>query len=116
MEIGPKRRLSSYRRYWKKKREKNDNDRGCKLPESSVREKNMEILCNVFLWFFYSTLAASAVALLVMVIQRLFHRHLSARLQHALWLIVLVRLLLPDFPSSPASIFNVATHIKMLFR
>lgn len=72
----------------------------------------MEILCNLFLWFFYSTLAASAVALLVMVIQRLFHRHLSARLQHALWLIVLVRLLLPDFPSSPASIFNVATHIK----
>ncbi|USG66543.1 M56 family metallopeptidase [Brevibacillus ruminantium] len=38
--------------------------------------------------------------------------NLSARLQHALWLIVLVRLLLPDFPSSPASIFNVATHIK----
>ncbi|MEJ8545578.1 M56 family metallopeptidase [Brevibacillus borstelensis] len=72
----------------------------------------MEILCNVFLWFFYSTLAASAVALLVMAIQKLFYRHLSARLQHALWLIVLLRLLLPDFPSSPASIFNIAAHIK----
>lgn len=72
----------------------------------------MEILCNIFLWFFYSTLAASTVALLVIAIQKLFHHHLSARLQHALWLIVLVRLLLPDFPNSDASIFNVALHIK----
>ncbi|MGK5509945.1 M56 family metallopeptidase [Brevibacillus formosus] len=72
----------------------------------------MEILCNIFLWFFYSTLAASTVALLVMTIQKLFHHHLSARLQHALWLIVLVRLLFPDLPNSSASIFNIALHIK----
>lgn len=77
-----------------------------------MRYKHMEILCDVFLWFFDSTLAASAVVLLVMAIQKLFRHRLSPRLQHALWLLVLVRLLLPDLPSSPASIFNVAATIK----
>ncbi|WP_054973032.1 M56 family metallopeptidase [Paenibacillus sp. A3] len=67
----------------------------------------MDILCGIFLWFCYSTLAASAVALLVMAIQALFRRHMSARMRHALWLIVLIRLLLPDFPNSPLSLFNM---------
>lgn len=60
-----------------------------------------------FLRFFDSTLGASVVALLVLAIKKLLHGRLSARIHHALWLIVLIRLLLPVFPNSPVSIFNV---------
>ncbi|TXK72435.1 M56 family metallopeptidase, partial [Paenibacillus sp. N3.4] len=67
----------------------------------------MNMICNIFLWFLYSTFAASVVALLVMAIQKLFHRFLSARIQHALWLIVCIRLLIPVFPNSDISIFNM---------
>ncbi|KZE74918.1 hypothetical protein AV654_28665 [Paenibacillus elgii] len=67
----------------------------------------MDMLCGIFLWLCYSTLAASAVALLVMALQTLFHRQMSPRMRHALWLIVLIRLLLPDFPNSPLSLFNM---------
>lgn len=67
----------------------------------------MEILCEIFIGLWYSTLAASAVALLVMAIQRLFRHRISARIRHALGLIVLVRLLLPVFPDSPVSLFHM---------
>lgn len=67
----------------------------------------MEILCEIFIGLWYSTLAASAVALLVMAIQALFRHRISARIRHALWLIVLVRLLLPVFPDSPVSLFHM---------
>ncbi len=67
----------------------------------------MEILCDMFIGLWYSTLAASAVALLVMTIQALFRGRSSARIRHALWLIVLVRLLLPVFPDSPVSLFHM---------
>ncbi|WP_442601944.1 M56 family metallopeptidase [Paenibacillus sp. KN14-4R] len=67
----------------------------------------MDTLVEIFKWFIESTLAVSAVILLVLVIQKLFKRHISARLQHALWMIVLIRLLLPVFPDSSVSLFNV---------
>lgn len=67
----------------------------------------MDIVCNIFVWFVYSTFAASIVALLVISIQKLFHRYMNARIRHALWLIVLIRLLLPVFPNSDVSIFNM---------
>lgn len=66
----------------------------------------MDMVSSIFLWFCYSTLAASAVGLLVIAIQALFRRQMSPRMRHALWLIVLIRLLLPDFPNSPFSLFN----------
>lgn len=66
----------------------------------------MDMVVDVFLWFFYSTLTASVVALLVMAVQKMFHRRMSARFRHLLWMIVLLRLLLPDFPDSPVSMFH----------
>ncbi len=67
----------------------------------------MDILCDVFMWFLYSTLMASAVALVVLAVQKLFQSRLTARIQHVLWLIVLLRLIVPDFPNSPVSMFHV---------
>jgi len=66
----------------------------------------MNLVSSIFSWFCYATLTASVVGLLVMAIQALFRRHLSPRMRHALWLIVLIRLILPDFPNSPVSLFN----------
>ncbi|MGF7047880.1 bla regulator protein BlaR1 [Paenibacillus sp. DS2015] len=71
----------------------------------------MTILCNVFLWFCNSTLMAGAVALLVMLVQKLFNRHLNPRIRQMLWLIVILRLLLPVLPSSSMSVFNAVDWI-----
>ncbi|MEJ8545262.1 M56 family metallopeptidase [Brevibacillus borstelensis] len=67
----------------------------------------MDILIRAFLWFVDATVAASVVLLLVMAVQRLLRRHLSLRLAHALWLLVLLRLLVPVFPESPVSVFHL---------
>ncbi|UFJ39004.1 M56 family metallopeptidase [Brevibacillus humidisoli] len=67
----------------------------------------MDILCSMFLWFLYATSSASIVVLVVMAIGRWFRPYISARLMHVLWLIVLLRLLVPVFPNSPVSIFHL---------
>ncbi|MEJ8545316.1 M56 family metallopeptidase [Brevibacillus borstelensis] len=65
------------------------------------------MLCGIFLWVLDATIGASLVALLVAAIKKIFHHRISARLHHALWLIVLIRLLFPFFPNSSVSIFNI---------
>lgn len=66
----------------------------------------MNITESLFSWFVASTLMASAVAVVVLAVQHLFRRRIHARLRHALWLIVLLRLMLPVLPQSPVSLFN----------
>ncbi|GAA0380890.1 M56 family metallopeptidase [Paenibacillus motobuensis] len=75
----------------------------------------MDIAERLFNWFVASTLMASAAAFVVLAVQHLFRRHIHARLRHALWLIVLLRLMLPVLPQSPVSLFNAVpawTEIK----
>ncbi|RKD27101.1 hypothetical protein BEP19_00580 [Ammoniphilus oxalaticus] len=67
----------------------------------------MHYLQLLFLWVVESSLAASVVILLVLAVQTIFRRYISPRLSHLLWLIVLIRLLVPVFPDSPVSIFNL---------
>jgi beta-lactamase regulating signal transducer with metallopeptidase domain len=50
---------------------------------------------------------AAVLAALVFVIVHLAGRRLSAGARHALWLLVLARLLLPATPASPVSVFNL---------
>ncbi|MCY9539028.1 M48 family metalloprotease [Paenibacillus thiaminolyticus] len=66
----------------------------------------MDIAERLFNWFVASTLMASAVAVVVLAVQHLFRRRIHARVRHALWLIVLLRLMLPVLPQSPVSLFN----------
>ncbi|WP_100244978.1 M56 family metallopeptidase [Brevibacillus brevis] len=65
------------------------------------------MLCDIFLWVFDATIGASLVAFMVIAIKKIFHHRISARLHHALWLIVLIRLLFPFLPNSSVSIFNI---------
>jgi beta-lactamase regulating signal transducer with metallopeptidase domain len=61
----------------------------------------------LFSWLFDATIKGSVVILLVAVVQLTFGRRVQARWRHALWLLVLVRLLLPAVPSSRWSLFNL---------
>ncbi|MCZ8521900.1 MULTISPECIES: M56 family metallopeptidase [Paenibacillus] len=67
----------------------------------------MTFLSTLFLWFLQSTISASLVILLVLLLRRVLQRWLRPRLLHLLWMIVMLRLLLPVLPGSPASMFNV---------
>lgn len=67
---------------------------------------NLTWLELVFTKVVEASLFASVLALLMFVIQFASRRHLSPAWRFALWVVVLLRLLLPDFPSSPWSIFN----------
>lgn len=71
----------------------------------------MNIAESLFRWFVASTLTASLAAIVVMAVQHLLRRRISARLRYTLWLIVLVRLVLPVFPHSPVSLFNALPNI-----
>ncbi|MCR8981718.1 M56 family metallopeptidase [Brevibacillus laterosporus] len=66
----------------------------------------MNMLNEIFLWIVESSVGASAVALFVLLIKKLFKHRLSARIHYALWLIVVIRLLVPAFPSSSISILT----------
>ncbi|UNK15886.1 M56 family metallopeptidase [Paenibacillus sp. N3/727] len=66
----------------------------------------MDIAERLFNWFVASTLMASAAAVVVLAVQHLLRRRIHARVRHALWLIVLLRLMLPVLPQSPVSLFN----------
>ncbi len=61
-------------------------------------------------WLVQTTLGVVAVVALVALVQRLVGRALSVRWRHALWCLVVVRLLLPVAPPSPLSVLNLFAH------
>ena len=67
------------------------------------------ILRSVFDWTWRTSLQASVLILLVLLLQRFLRRWLTPRLQYSLSLLVLCRLLLPVAPSSPFSVENLLT-------
>ncbi|WP_434307556.1 M56 family metallopeptidase [Clostridium botulinum] len=61
----------------------------------------MDILVKIFLWALQASLIASISALVVILILKLFNRHIGVRFQHALLLIIILRLLIPvNIPSN----------------
>lgn len=58
-------------------------------------------------WIWEATWQASLLVALVMVAQIVFRKWLSPAWRHALWALVVARLLLPVLPESPFSMFNV---------
>lgn len=59
------------------------------------------------------TIGAWITAGAIIFLRLLFRRHLSARWKYALWLLLLVRLLLPVLPESPTSVMNLAATSKV---
>jgi beta-lactamase regulating signal transducer with metallopeptidase domain len=67
---------------------------------------------NVFLttvaqWLLRASWQAAILALLVLIITWLARSRLSARMRYNLWMLVVLRLILPALPSSPLSIHNL---------
>ncbi|NJK92971.1 MAG: hypothetical protein HC904_14820 [Blastochloris sp.] len=62
----------------------------------------------LFQWIIETSWQASLLALAVLGIQFLFRGRLNPRWSHALWLLVLLRLVLPEIPTSHLSIFQIA--------
>src|SRR6516164_5762977 len=65
------------------------------------------ILQSAFDWTWRTSLQASVLILLVLLLQRLLRRRLTPRLRYALSVLVLCRLLLPVAPSSSFSFENL---------
>ncbi len=59
-------------------------------------------------WLLRASWQASILVLIVLVLQWAFQKKSTAGFRHALWLVVLTRLLLPVSPTSTLSIFNIA--------
>jgi len=58
-------------------------------------------------WLLRASLEGSVVILIVLIARWSLRRWLAPRWQYALWLLVVIRLVLPAAPASPTSIFNV---------
>lgn len=67
----------------------------------------MYILITAFVRVLHLSLTASIAALLLILILKLFHKHIGVRFQHALWIIVILRLIIPVHIESSLSLFNV---------
>src|ERR1041385_4665625 len=63
---------------------------------------------ELFRWVIRNSWQASILALVIVVVQLLFRKKLSPGWRYGLWLVLVVRLLMPVQPPSPVSIFNVA--------
>ena len=59
-------------------------------------------------WVWQATWAATVLALLVLLVQRVFRHRLTPAWRYGLWLLVVARLALPIWPESPWSVFNLA--------
>ena len=58
-------------------------------------------------WTVDATLKASVLIAIVAIVQTLIGKRIGARWRHALWLVVVLRLLMPVAPSSRWSVFNL---------
>lgn len=67
----------------------------------------MNVIYGLFANFLDGTLAASLVILVVIALQVLLQKVIRARVRYLLWLLVIIRLLLPVIPDSPVSMFHV---------
>ncbi|MBI4660188.1 MAG: M48 family metalloprotease, partial [Verrucomicrobia bacterium] len=68
----------------------------------------MDTLETFFPWLLRTSWQASVLVGLVLLVQGLFRRKLSAGWRYSLWLLVVLRLMLPATPESALSIFNLA--------
>lgn len=63
---------------------------------------------GVFSWILQTTWQAAVLAVLIVLAQRLLRNRLSPAWRYGLWLLLVVRLLMPAVPPSAWSIFNLA--------
>lgn len=68
---------------------------------------SLDFIVSLAEWLFKSSLKASILIVLILIIQFLFRRKMSARWQYALWFLLIIRLILPFEIESRISLFNL---------
>ncbi|CAG7654928.1 M56 family metallopeptidase [Paenibacillus allorhizosphaerae] len=68
--------------------------------------RTIELLTNLFHWIVSVSAMAAVTVALILLMQRILHKRMKPRWQYLLWLLVVVRLILPWGPESEISIFN----------
>jgi len=65
-------------------------------------------------WLIRASLSGTAIAAIIVLIQLLLGRWLTPAWRYRLWAVMVIRLLLPVLPASPASLsnFELSTHIR----
>jgi beta-lactamase regulating signal transducer with metallopeptidase domain len=69
----------------------------------------------IFRWVLQTTWQAAVLAGLIWVVQWALRKRLSASWRYGLWLLLVVRLLMPGSPRSAVSIFNLTRKTTMVF-
>ncbi|WP_341282670.1 M56 family metallopeptidase [Paenibacillus sp. FSL H8-0537] len=67
----------------------------------------MKYLETVFSLLFTASAVSTVILFILLLIRKLFQKHLKPRVIHILWFIVLIKLLVPIAPQSQLSLFNV---------
>ncbi|TKH47056.1 transcriptional regulator, partial [Bacillus cereus] len=75
----------------------------------------IELFINVYLphffdWLIETSIMASILVVLILCIKVLFRNKLTPRWQYMLWMILIIRLVLPWSPDSSYSIYSVLTY------
>lgn len=67
----------------------------------------MGSLEKVFLWFFQTSLTAAIIILIIILILKMFNNHISVRIKYGLWILVMLRLLVPVIPEANINLFDI---------
>ncbi|MDF2537971.1 MAG: peptidase BlaR1 [Herbinix sp.] len=67
----------------------------------------MDIIIKVFKEIIYLGATASILILLIQLLKKLFHKVLTPKWHYYIWILLIVRLIVPYAPESPVSIFNL---------
>ena len=65
-----------------------------------------------FRWLLVSSLMGSALTLVILLVQFLLGRRMSAGWHYGLWLFLLIKLLIPFGPASSFSVFTVLNYLS----
>jgi len=72
----------------------------------------LDNIVNFVTWLFYTSLKATIVIALILIAQIIFRKRLSAKWQHALWFLLIARLLIPVDIPMPFSVFNLTRNVE----
>lgn len=67
----------------------------------------MGILENIFLWILQTSLTSSIGILILILILKVFNNHIGVRVKYGLWILVIIRLLVPTIPEMNINLFSI---------
>lgn len=67
----------------------------------------MTLLLSIFKWVLYSTALGSILACVIIVFKLLFKERLGVRWHYCIWLLLVIRMMIPYGPQSSMSVFNI---------